>query len=77
MLIRRDRNLLEQHFASLHVLHMIRFAGKKSKLDDVTYRRARHVITEIQRTEEAVAALQRNDYELFGKLMVGSHNSLR
>ena len=53
------------------------FAGKKSELDDVTYRRARHVITEIQRTQDAVAALEKNDHELFGKLMVGSHNSLR
>ena len=53
------------------------FAGKKSELDDVTYRRARHVLTEIQRTQDAVSALEKNNYEFFGKLMVGSHNSLR
>ncbi|XP_028395632.1 galactokinase-like [Dendronephthya gigantea] len=51
--------------------------AKKSELDEVTYSRARHVITEIQRTEEAVAALQNNDYKLFGSLMVLSHASLR
>ncbi|XP_060567689.1 galactokinase-like [Ruditapes philippinarum] len=49
----------------------------KSKLDDVTYRRARHVIGEIKRTEEAANALENNNYKLFGELMVQSHNSLR
>ena len=61
----------------LKAVTIFHFAGKKLELDDVTYRRARHVITEIQRTQDAVTALRKNDYELFGKLMVGSHNSLR
>lgn len=52
-------------------------ADNKPKIDDVTYRRARHVIGEIKRTEEAANALENNDYELFGQLMVQSHNSLR
>lgn len=46
-------------------------------MDDVTFRRARHVIGEISRTEVAAEALGKGDYELFGKLMVESHNSLR
>ena len=62
---------------SLRDASMSLLEGKKSELDDVTYRRACHVITEIQRTQDAVTALRKNDYELFGKLMVGSHNSLR
>lgn len=49
----------------------------KSKLDDVTYRRARHVIGEIRRTEDAANALENNNYKLFGELMLQSHNSLR
>ena len=49
----------------------------KDKLDSETYRRVRHVITEIKRTDDAAAALERNDYTTFGKLMVDSHNSLR
>ncbi|KAL8578288.1 hypothetical protein ACOMHN_005679 [Nucella lapillus] len=49
----------------------------KDKLDAETYRRVRHVITEIKRTDDAAAALERNDYTLFGKLMVDSHESLR
>lgn len=49
----------------------------KEKLDDVMYRRARHVIGEIIRTEEAAKCLEQGDYTRFGKLMVESHNALR
>lgn len=49
----------------------------KDRLDNVTYRRARHVIEEIERTSQAAEALKRGDYKTFGKLMVDSHNSLR
>ncbi|KAH9513412.1 Galactokinase [Bulinus truncatus] len=51
--------------------------AKKSELDEETYRRVRHVITEIKRTEEAAAALENGDYTSFGNFMVASHNSLR
>ena len=46
-------------------------------MNDEIYRRARHVITEIERTQEAVAALENGDLGRFGQLMVASHNSLR
>uniref|UniRef100_A0A3Q1G1Q5 Galactokinase n=1 Tax=Acanthochromis polyacanthus TaxID=80966 RepID=A0A3Q1G1Q5_9TELE len=49
----------------------------RSRMDDVTYRRARHVIEEIERTVQATEALKRGAYKEFGKLMVESHNSLR
>ena len=49
----------------------------KDKLDEETYRRVRHVIGEISRTEEAANALENNNYKRFGQLMVESHNSLR
>ncbi|XP_069024636.1 galactokinase isoform X2 [Embiotoca jacksoni] len=49
----------------------------RGRLDEVTYRRARHVIAEIQRTLQAAEALKRGAYREFGKLMVESHNSLR
>ncbi|KAK6643431.1 hypothetical protein RUM43_004936 [Polyplax serrata] len=45
--------------------------------DKAVVARARHVITEIKRTEEAANALKENDFVKFGKLMVESHNSLR
>lgn len=45
--------------------------------DEVILRRARHAVYENQRTVKAVEALQKNDIELFGKLMNESHISLR
>lgn len=49
----------------------------KSSLSEEVYCRARHVISEIQRTSEAVTVLKKADYATFGKLMTESHNSLR
>ena len=45
--------------------------------DEVAYRRARHVVGEVQRTKDAVAALRNGDIEKFGILMNQSHISLR
>ena len=44
---------------------------------DVLYRRARHAVTENQRTLKAKAALQTGELEAFGQLMNQSHISLR
>lgn len=45
--------------------------------DEVAHKRARHVVGEVQRTTDAVKALQSGNLELFGKLMNASHVSLR
>jgi galactokinase len=45
--------------------------------DETVNRRARHVITENQRTLSAIEALNRGDVERFGQLMNQSHDSLR
>ncbi|CAG9773660.1 unnamed protein product [Ceutorhynchus assimilis] len=50
---------------------------KSIETDDTLIKRARHVITEIQRTTLAAAALKDKNYQKFGKLMVDSHNSLK
>lgn len=44
---------------------------------EVTIKRARHVVTEIQRTIDAATALEQGDFKKFGQLMNESHNSLR
>ncbi|KAK4320088.1 hypothetical protein Pmani_009027 [Petrolisthes manimaculis] len=49
----------------------------KGSLSEEVYMRARHAISEIQRTQEAVDVLRKKDYVKFGKLMTDSHNSLR
>ncbi len=45
--------------------------------DAVAHKRARHVVAEVQRTTDAVAALKQGDIEEFGRLMCQSHVSLR
>ncbi len=45
--------------------------------DEVALRRARHVVGEVQRTKDAVEALQQGNIEKFGELMTQSHISLR
>ncbi|CAF1250149.1 unnamed protein product [Didymodactylos carnosus] len=47
------------------------------KMPDVSYRRAYHVVTEIDRTKKGAEALADNNYELFGKYMLESHKSLK
>lgn len=45
--------------------------------DDLSRRRVRHVVTEIERTWQAVEAFTQNDLRRAGELMVASHVSLR
>ncbi len=45
--------------------------------DEAARKRARHVISEIARTEQAVRELKAGNLERFGELMNGSHDSLR
>ncbi|MFD2255635.1 galactokinase [Luteolibacter algae] len=49
----------------------------KEKMDEVTYRRSRHVVGEIARTIGAVESLRKGDFQEVGRLMYESHNSLR
>lgn len=50
---------------------------KSKNCSEVMIKRARHVITEIQRCLEAAVALENGDLMKFGILMNESHNSLR
>lgn len=51
--------------------------AKKAEMDDVTYRRARHVITEDDRVLEAVKAFEQGDLAKLATLMYASHCSMR
>jgi galactokinase len=51
--------------------------AEQAKLDLLLYRRARHVVTENERTLQAAAALQDRDWTQVGELMYASHASLR
>lgn len=52
-------------------------ANKKLIENEIDRKRAKHAVYENQRTLKAVKALEDNNLELFGQLMVGSHVSLR
>ncbi|MDW8318887.1 MAG: galactokinase [Anaerolineae bacterium] len=54
-----------------------RLAAEGHRLDPVTLRRARHVVTENARTLAAVEAMQKGDAVALGRLMDASHASLR
>lgn len=49
----------------------------KSEMSEVVFRRARHVITEIERTQKAAMAIARGKMDVVGGLMQASHLSLR
>ena len=51
--------------------------SKADKLSDVEFRRARHVVMEIERTLQSADAIRSGDWETVGNLMTASHNSLR
>ena len=53
------------------------FKARVHELSPVVRRRARHVISENDRTLKAAEALQADDLTRFGRLMIASHNSLR
>jgi galactokinase len=63
---------------SLGELSEEEFEANKSLIgDEVKIKRAKHAVYENQRTIKAVEALKNNDINLFGKLMIASHDSLR
>ena len=62
---------------SLRDLSMDQLLAGKDQLTDVQFRRCRHVVGEIQRTTDAVKAIEAGDYERMGQLMYESHESLR
>jgi galactokinase len=63
--------------ASLRDATMSLLESRKGDLDEVSYRRARHVITEDDRCVAFKEALGASDLAEIGRLMKGSHDSLR
>ena len=61
----------------LRALSMQELETRRDELDAVNFRRARHVVTEIERTTNAVDAIAAGNWKLAGELMCASHASLR
>tara|TARA_R110002111_G_scaffold72666_1_gene116278 strand:- start:33 stop:860 length:828 start_codon:yes stop_codon:yes gene_type:complete len=51
--------------------------SKKQSLTDVEYSRARHVVSEIERTQKAAVAIESGQWQALGELMYASHHSLQ
>ncbi|MGQ9889858.1 MAG: galactokinase [Aggregatilineales bacterium] len=68
-----------RHFGApaLRDVTLAQFEARAGELDDVTRRRARHVITENARTLAAADAMRQGDAAALGQLMNASHASLR
>jgi galactokinase len=63
--------------SSLREATLVQVETFRGKLDDRGFRRARHVVTEIARTQAAAAALKHGRWDALGELMAESHASLR
>jgi galactokinase len=63
--------------AALRDVTLDQFCSQADQLEDVICRRARHVVTENARTLQAAEVMHRGDAAALGRLMDGSHSSLR
>jgi galactokinase len=63
--------------SSLRELGQMDLDTAKSKLDDLTYRRVRHIITENDRVLATVAALRAGEIDKLGPIFEASHISMR
>lgn len=62
---------------SLREVNLEQLQHARRRMDPVVFRRARHVITENERTLQAARAIQAGDWTAMGNLMYQSHASLR
>ena len=63
--------------STLRQASMVQLEDNASKMNPIVFRRARHVINEIERTEQAAVAMKVGDWATVGELMLASHDSLR
>ena len=62
---------------ALRDVHMEDLNTHREALGNLLYKRCKHVVTEIQRVEDAYVAMHGHETETLGSLMNQSHNSLR
>jgi galactokinase len=72
-----DSALEKLNQTSWREIKMEDLENTRAKLTEIEYRRAHHIITEIERTTQAAKAFAINDWTQVGKLMNASHRSLR
>lgn len=63
--------------ASWRSVSMGQVSSPDYPMDALEFRRGRHVVSEIERTQQACECLQKNDHQSLGELLYQSHFSLR
>lgn len=76
---RQQCEAVARHFGvkALRDVSVEMLEARKHKLDEVSYRRARHVVTENNRTLEAAEVMPEGNLKRMGILMAESHASMR
>jgi len=72
-----EKAIADLGITSLRDISISDFVSRKSELDDKTYLRAFHGVTEMQRVLDAVALLKSGDLVEFGEIVTAAHISLR
>ena len=72
-----EKAIADLGITSLRDISISDFVSRKSELDDKTYLRAFHGVTEMQRVLKAVALLKSGDFVGFGEIVTAAHISLR
>ena len=72
-----EKAVADLGITSLRDISISEFVARKSELDEKTYLRAFHGVTEMQRVLGAVALLKAGDFLGFGEIVTSAHISLR
>jgi len=72
-----EKAIADLGITSLRDISVSDFLARKSELDETTYLRAFHGVTEMQRVLDAVALLKSGDFVGLGEIVTAAHISLR
>ncbi|MFZ4064074.1 MAG: galactokinase [Candidatus Nanopelagicaceae bacterium] len=72
-----EKAVADLSITSLRDISVSEFVARKAELDEKTYLRAFHGVTEMQRVLDAVALLKAGDFVGFGEVVTEAHQSLR
>ena len=72
-----EKAIADLGITSLRDISISEFVARKPELDEKTYLRAFHGVTEMQRVLDAVALLKAGDFVGFGEIVTAAHISLR
>ena len=72
-----EKAIADLGITSLRDISISEFVARKSELDEKTYLRAFHGVTEMKRVLDAVTLLKAGDFVGFGEIVTAAHISLR